>query len=64
MVHGDAVDDRSSPVVAAKDDGGEAEVGGEGGDVVGSAFIGVVVDRLRGVCSPVTHHIWGHNTEA
>lgn len=31
---GSAVDDRSAPVVAAKDDAREAEVAGEGGDII------------------------------
>lgn len=35
---GCAVDDRSAPVVAAQDDAREAEVAGEGGDVIGGAL--------------------------
>ena len=48
VVLGNAVDDGAAPVVAAQDDAGEAELGGEGGDVGGCAGVGV---GLEGVCS-------------
>lgn len=63
MVESDAEDDCSAPVVAAEDDGGEAKVEGERGDVVSGVFEGVVGWGVWGGGEGVAHHVGDHDAE-
>lgn len=63
VVQSNAEDDGSAPVVAAEDDVGEGEMGGESGDVVGGTLEGVVSGGVRGVGPGVAHHVGDYDAE-